>query len=543
MKKYNDRFEKYKKISFPLNVYAFITYFSTGEFRELNYGLFKNENDNLIQAQKNSTDLLFQHLFKSPAKILEVGIGLGKTHQKLMDKGFDCVGITPDQMQIDIVQERIPEANLVCTMLENFELENKFDIVLFQESAQYIKTPELLKKTYTLLKENGRILIVDGFLIGEKSLHDINEFIALAKHYGFELIKSINLSDNAASKEDYILNNLNKYKDKVCKTLNVDLSVIEDLVEAIDLHKEGYRTKTRGYFFLEFIKVKTETIDYQKTLGEKSIENTPSNIDYSNFEPNETKLIQDIIDKGDVILDIGANIGYYTLQFSKLTGRNGLVYAFEPEPKNFNLLKKHIELDKCSNVILINKGVSNKESTIRLYLSDINIGMHRAYKSLVCSNQYIEMDTIILDNYFIDTEEKIDFIKIDIEGYEYFAFQGMKAILKRNNQIKIMMEFSPISIIESGETPYDLIRFLNSLHFEFYDIDNNLKKINTENFMEELEVLNNVKIEEFGLSKKITSKEIASVEKNIQKKLQELGYSRPVLENLYLKKFLRINGS
>lgn len=249
-------FFKYINIDFPLNVYAFISYYETGKFRELHYGLFNEPNDDFIKAQKNSTDLLFQHLYKSPAKILEVGIGLGKTHKKLIDKGFECTGITPDAAQIAIVIESIPDANLICTRLENFNTEEKYNILLFQESAQYIPTEKLFKKAKALLKDNGRMLILNEFSINEGSLHEVSQFKYLALNHGFNLVERIDLSKLAEPTEDYILESLKKYRVEFQDTLDLESDMIDHLIEAVVEHKNEYRKKTRGYFFFEFVKTK-----------------------------------------------------------------------------------------------------------------------------------------------------------------------------------------------------------------------------------------------------------------------------------------------
>ena len=536
-----NEFEKYKKISFPLNVYAFITYYETGEFRELHYGLFQDENDDLVTAQKNSTDLLFKHLYQSPAKVLEVGIGLGKTHQKLMDKGFECTGITPDAAQIAIVKESIPDANLICTRLENFKAEEQYDILLFQESAQYIPTEALFSKAKALLKNNGRILIIDEFSINGDTLHDVHKFKNNALKHGIELVESIDLSELAKPTEDHILDSLKLYRVDLQDTLSLEPGIIDYLIDTIMKHKEGYNKKTRGYFFFEFRKKQNPrspyVLDKQKmthhseSIGQKMI--AKHGFD-KNFEKNETKLVEKVIQKGDVIVDIGANIGFYTLKFSKLTGPKGHVHAFEPDKKNYKLLEEHTLVDKCENTSLINKGVSSKNGLTKLYISDINIGMHRAYKSIVCSDHTIEVEMIKLDDYFKDSNTKIDFLKIDIEGFEYFAFSGMTQLLNSNKDIKIMTEFSPLSIIESGTSHLELINIFDDLNLELYDIDNNLNQINIQDIKEQLKVLEQNKNIILKDIPNFTRENIVGIEQQLQKRLADIGYRRKIFENFFI---------
>jgi tRNA G37 N-methylase Trm5 len=102
---------------------------------------------------------------------------------------------------------------------------------------------------------------------------------------------------------------------------------------------------------------------------------------YGVYEEYETDLIKKEIDRGDVVLDLGANIGYYTLLFAKKVGDEGRVYAFEPDPTNFSLLKKNVEINGYRNVVLIQKAVSNKNGKLKLYLNEDNKGDHRFYNS------------------------------------------------------------------------------------------------------------------------------------------------------------------
>jgi len=98
------------------------------------------------------------------------------------------------------------------------------------------------------------------------------------------------------------------------------------------------------------------------------------------FEPYETTLIESEIRPGDVVLDIGANIGYYTLIFARLVGERGRVYAFEPDPTNFRLLKKNVRANGYQNVIFVKKAVADSSGSMPLYLCPDNKGDHPALR-------------------------------------------------------------------------------------------------------------------------------------------------------------------
>lgn len=133
------------------------------------------------------------------------------------------------------------------------------------------------------------------------------------------------------------------------------------------------------------------------------------------FEKFETELVKKEVKEGDIVLDVGANIGYYTLIFSKAVGRRGKVFAFEPEPNNFILLQKNVQINNLENVTLIQKAVSKKSGKIYLYLCDYNHGQHRTYESPRC-NSSISVDCITIDDYVESASlNKINFIKMDVK--------------------------------------------------------------------------------------------------------------------------------
>jgi len=187
-----------------------------------------------------------------------------------------------------------------------------------------------------------------------------------------------------------------------------------------------------------------------------------------------TNLIKKEIHSGDVVLDIGAHIGYYTLQFANLVGSTGKVYAFEPEPKNFELLKKNVQINKYDNVVLIQKIVSDKDGIVEFFVSKLDSIGNKLFKSEESADS-IKIESTTLDEYFKDSKEKIDFVKMDIQGGEGKATLGMKNFLKKNNP-KIIQEWWPDALKQNHTNPEDHLKFLQHIGYKFYEIDSTVKK-------------------------------------------------------------------
>ena len=188
-----------------------------------------------------------------------------------------------------------------------------------------------------------------------------------------------------------------------------------------------------------------------------------------------TNLIKKEIHSGDVVLDIGAHIGYYTLQFANLVGPTGKVYAFEPEPKNFELLKKNVQINKHDNVVLIQKIVSDKDGIVEFFISKFDSIGNKLFKSNEAGSS-IKIESTTLDEYFKDLKKKIDFIKMDIQGGEGKAILGMKNLLKENKNLKIIQEWWPDALKQNHANPEDHLKFLRHIGYKFYEIDSSIKK-------------------------------------------------------------------
>ena len=181
------------------------------------------------------------------------------------------------------------------------------------------------------------------------------------------------------------------------------------------------------------------------------------------------------INEGDVIVDLGANIGYWTLFFAQLVGKSGKVYAFEPEPSLFKILQKNVEVNDFENITLIQKAVSNISQKDKLFLSS-NPNDHRIFDS-TGTRKSIEIDTISLDDYFSKNDFQIDFIKSNVQGADFSAIEGSKNILKKSKNIKIMAEFSPFMLVEFNKNPEDFLDLLLNDDFFLYDLNRRESKI------------------------------------------------------------------
>jgi len=199
---------------------------------------------------------------------------------------------------------------------------------------------------------------------------------------------------------------------------------------------------------------------------------------YGIWEKETTEYFLENIPKKGVVLDIGANIGYFTLLFASLVGKEGKVFSFEPEQSNFSILKKNIQTNNFQNVKIENVAVTNYTGKTELYLSEKAAGHHRIYKSNNVSSNHISVRTINLDEYLKETPffERISFVKLDVEGSEFGAIKGMEKILLQNKKIELVVEFSPKQIRDYGSEPIDQLNYLKALGFNFYAIGSKKKQ-------------------------------------------------------------------
>lgn len=250
----------------------------------------------------------------------------------------------------------------------------------------------------------------------------------------------------------------------------VAIKKVSDTVLPVLLH---YRRKLQ---ISHFTKKHVKTVQYDK--GSFDIIIDPSNgfVDQEIFlkKVYEPEIVSEFIQNikhDDVCIDIGANIGHHTIIMAQLAN-NGSVIAYEPIPKLQKQLLQSLEKNNINNVRLESYGLSDTEGSMELFLSEGNIGSSSLINTTNEGSITITLKT--LDSYLFP---KVDFIKLDVEGYEYTVLLGAEKTIERCHPT-ILFEFSPIYYRKiRGDLPHDILHFFKKHKYTLFDIENNKKII------------------------------------------------------------------
>jgi len=195
------------------------------------------------------------------------------------------------------------------------------------------------------------------------------------------------------------------------------------------------------------------------------------------YDKQMTEVIKGIITPGMVCLDIGANIGYFTLIMARLAGEEGNVFAFEPEPHNFDLLVKNIAINGYGNITAVPKAISNKNGKAELFLDGTSFGSHSLSRQNVSNirQDITEVEVQTLDSFFRNYTGKVDFVKVDAEGAELAVLEGMGNLINKNKELIIITEFFPHGLRGSGSPPEEFLNSLLQYGFKLCDISERKK--------------------------------------------------------------------
>jgi len=184
------------------------------------------------------------------------------------------------------------------------------------------------------------------------------------------------------------------------------------------------------------------------------------------WEPhNDRHVFVSHLREGMTVMDVGANWGLYSLLISRAVGPSGKVYAFEPVPEIFARLKEHIALNNATNVIPVPIALSDEKGIMKMSVKGGESSLFRRV-----SDEFVEVQVERLDD-FVEREgiERVDAIKIDVEGAELKVIRGADKTIRRNKPI-LMVEVFPVTLQAAGTTPEELFETIVSYGYNAFVI-------------------------------------------------------------------------
>jgi FkbM family methyltransferase len=181
---------------------------------------------------------------------------------------------------------------------------------------------------------------------------------------------------------------------------------------------------------------------------------------------HEDDIIERFLPKqGDIVVDIGAHMGRYTIISSKRVGANGKVVAIEAHPNNFEMLNRNIKLNQLTNVVPLNYAVYSKETKIKLYLPEVESG-YTIYNTIMSNrarteDKFVEVNANTLD-YLLQLKGimEVNWIKIDVEGAEFEVLKGATNVLSKSKDIALLIE------VHGLDNYRPIVEFLSSYNFK-----------------------------------------------------------------------------
>jgi FkbM family methyltransferase len=190
------------------------------------------------------------------------------------------------------------------------------------------------------------------------------------------------------------------------------------------------------------------------------------------WEPFETSLVQHYLGPGAVFVDVGANIGYFSILAATIVGDEGAVCAFEPDPDNMRLLRASAEYNGLSGRIsAIEAGLSDAGGDGSLYLSEDNLGDHQIYPDRP-DRDALPITLYHGSEFLAHRLTKMDLLKVDTQGSEYRVMAGLLPLLQGFASCpRIIIELTPYSLNRAGASGRALIELLAELRQPFWIVD------------------------------------------------------------------------
>lgn len=197
-------------------------------------------------------------------------------------------------------------------------------------------------------------------------------------------------------------------------------------------------------------------------------------ISSKNYEKEIESKINEIVKPGMNVIDIGANMGYFTLILSHLVGSKGKVFAFEPNPTMNEILKKNCEINNLKNVKIFQEALAESKGNLKLFFPGEGYEAWGSFRPPL--NKYKTTKEVLVKTTTLDTilekygVKKVDFVKMDVEGAEYSIFKGSKKTISSKGKPIIIFECAESNTKLFGHNVLNVLQYLSKFNYEITQI-------------------------------------------------------------------------
>jgi len=200
----------------------------------------------------------------------------------------------------------------------------------------------------------------------------------------------------------------------------------------------------------------------------------------------ELQIIPSLVQSGDTAIDIGANAGLYAVLLSRLCGQTGHVWAFEPVPDTYWRLRETLVLNRCENVVPVQSAICEAPGCVKMNLFEqqfaewnslAGMSMHAADGTQIFPRQSVDVVANSLDSFCEEEHiDHINFLKVDVEGFELAVFRGAQRLLRDHRIDYICFEISREPLKNAGVESRMVFEALELHGYRTYRFDQNLAK-------------------------------------------------------------------
>ncbi len=207
------------------------------------------------------------------------------------------------------------------------------------------------------------------------------------------------------------------------------------------------------------------------------------------WEPDVTEWCRSVLRPGMTFVDIGANIGYFSVLAASLVGRNGRVIAFEAMPSTYDLLAKNVLVNWIGPFTTAESLAVHSTSGRMRFFAHKHLHGNSGFADVMHDGSLhdtdeIEVDAMSLDEYLSRNPGRPDVIKVDVEGAELQVFKGARETLRANPDVVVMCEWSREQILAAADDPAELVEEFRSQRFKAYRIDTGLQPMGYEDLLD-----------------------------------------------------------